>query len=145
MPMSHYHFNWNATNNCRNKSSFGLPGCSSRQSKKQWWDRCSCPLTLSRWKLSSRRWYLPQIFHDFCELFPDNFPRFYCCYCFQSPSIEIESTVSKLNYCRCPDKERSNSRLKDMVYKSKSLDPFDAQAAGTFNAPYLDWKPEKDV
>ena len=32
-----------------------------------------------------------------------------------------------------------------MVYKSKSLDPFDAQAAGTFNAPYQVWKPEKDV
>ena len=83
------------------------------------------------------KYYLPQIFHDFCELFPDNFPQFYCCYCFQSPSIEIESTVSKLNYCCCPDKERSNPRLKDMVYKSKSLDPFDAQTAGTYNAPYL--------
>lgn len=114
--------------------------------KKQWWDRCSALWHLSRWKLSCCRKIIsvPEIFDDFRELFPYNFPHFYCCYCFQSPQYRdrINSFKTKLLWLSGQRKEQFSS-LKDMVYKSKSLDSFDAKAAETFNAP--SWKPEKKM
>lgn len=114
--------------------------------KKQWWDRCSALWHLSRWKLSCCRKIIsvPEIFDDFRELFPYNFPHFYCCYCFQSPQYRdrINSFKTKLLWLSGQRKEQFSS-LKDMVYKSKSLDSFDAKAAETFNAP--SWKSEKKM
>ena len=142
--LSHYHFNWNATNNCRNKSSFGFLGCRSdlwEAQKAVMRQMLSAPWHLSRAKLSFNK----NNIQKYSIPFPHNFPPVLWLLLFSKPQYRdrINSFKTKLLWLSRQRKKQFSS-LKDMVYKSKSLDPFDAQAAETFNAP--GWKTRrKDV
>ena len=80
----------------------------------------------------------------FANCFRTISPSFIAVIVFKALCIEIESTVSKQNYCGCPDKERSNSRLwRIWSIKVKAwilLMPQQWRHL-MFNAP--SWKPEK--
>ena len=63
--LSHYHLNRNATNNCRNKSSFGFLCCSSElwDGQKAVMRQMLCPLTFIKMKII----LLPKYIDNICS------------------------------------------------------------------------------